>query len=513
MRDRPREFSNATRTPAPAVAAVGGPEIAGRRAFFVGIGGCGMSGLAREFVSRGAGVSGVDAVRSATTAALEREGITIGDDGPGAAPPTGCDLVVISAAVRQDHPVVVAARAAAVPVWTYAEALGRCMAGRTGVAIAGTHGKSTTAAMLAVALVEAGLDPSVIVGADVPQMARAGSPAVGHRVGAESIPVGPCSGEPGVFIAEACEFNRSFHSLRPTVASIGSVEADHLDIYGTLDAVVEAYAEFAGLLPDATEGGRLIIGHEGAHRRVVAAGLACAVETIGYAPEADWRIETRDARSATLSRCGERALEWTNPLPGEHNLYNAAIAGALALNLGADAGLVSASLAGFRGVRRRCERLGDRRLPAGGTARVYDDYGHHPTEVDATLRAIRAFERVDDNGGRLVCVFQPHQHSRTRFLLDEFAQSFEHADLVIVPDIYFVRDSEIEKTLVSAGDLVDRLRERGVAAMHVYPFDAIVEQLDIVLRDGDTLVVMGAGPVWKVAHGFMAGATRAEVVA
>lgn len=513
MRDRPREVLNATRDPLAQRRAPGDREISGRRAFFVGIGGCGMSGLAREFISRGASVAGVDAVRSATTAALEREGLTIGDDSPGVSAPAGCDLVVISAAVPPDHPAVVAARSAGVPVWTYAQALGRCMAGRTGVAIAGTHGKSTTAAMLAIALVEAGLDPSVIVGADVPQLARPGSPAVGHRVGAATVPLGPCAGEPGVFIAEACEFNRSFHNLRPTIASIGSVEADHLDIYGTLDAVIEAYAEFAGLLPDATDGGRLIIGHEGAHRRVVAAGLACAVETIGFAPEADWRIESRDARSATLSKRGEPALAWTNPLPGEHNLYNAAIAGAIALSLGADAGRVSASLTNFRGVRRRCERLGDRRLPAGGSVRVYDDYGHHPTEVDSTLRAIRAFERIDDTGGRLVCVFQPHQHSRTRFLLDEFAQSFERADLVIVPDIYFVRDSEIEKTLVSAAGLVDRLRERGVAAMHVYPFGAIVEQLDIALRDGDTLVVMGAGPVWKIAHGFMANEPRAEAVA
>jgi UDP-N-acetylmuramate--alanine ligase len=135
--------------------------------------------------------------------------------------------------------------------------------------------------------------------------------------------------------------------------------------------------------------------------------------------------------------------------------------------------------------------------------RVYDDYGHHPTEVDTTLRALREFERPEERGGRLICVFQPHQHSRTRFLLDEFARAFEQADVVIVPHIYFVRDSEVEKTRVSAADLVDRLRERGVQAMHLYPFEAIVEQLQNLCRAGDTLVVMGAGPVWQVARDFM----------
>jgi UDP-N-acetylmuramate--alanine ligase len=142
--------------------------------------------------------------------------------------------------------------------------------------------------------------------------------------------------------------------------------------------------------------------------------------------------------------------------------------------------------------------LGDRRMN-GGVVTIYDDYGHHPTEIDATLRALRAAEQPE----RLICVFQPHQHSRTRFLRDEFAQSFSSADVVIVPHIYFVRDSEIEKTRVSACDLVDRLRRRGVTAMHLYPFEAIVEQLEILCRGGDLLVIMGAGPVWQVARQFM----------
>ena len=147
------------------------------------------------------------------------------------------------------------------------------------------------------------------------------------------------------------------------------------------------------------------------------------------------------------------------------------------------------------------ERLGRRRV-RGGLVEVVDDYGHHPTECRATLEALRRWRRPR----RLVCVFQPHQHSRTRFLLEEFAAAFGSADLVIVPRIYFVRDSEAERSRVSAADLVDRLRARGVAAMHLHPFEAILEQLEIIARPGDLLVVMGAGPVWTIARDFMAAA-------
>jgi len=135
--------------------------------------------------------------------------------------------------------------------------------------------------------------------------------------------------------------------------------------------------------------------------------------------------------------------------------------------------------------------------------RVYDDYGHHPTEVEATLRALRQFEKPQERNGRLICVFQPHQHSRTRHLMEEFASAFNAADVVIVPNIYFVRDSIEEKTKVTAGDLVDRLREKGVHAMHLYPFEAIIEQLENLCKPGDVLVVMGAGPVNEVAYGFL----------
>ena len=525
--DVPAPFSNLSSTPTPPPPAL---DVAGKHVFLVGIGGCGMSGLARMLKARGGRISGSDMSRQETTDALTADGIAVRIDGAGCAAsttgtegacatetiPTACDLVVVSAAIKADHPQYNEALRRGIPVLTYAQALGRCMTGRTGVAVAGTHGKSTTTAMLGCVLAAAGIDPTVIVGATCAQLGG------GVRIGADTIPIGPLARKPGggVLVAEACEFNRSFHNFHPTLAVITSVEADHLDIYGSLDAVVESFATFARQVAPADEqagGGTLLIAHEGAHRREVTAGVRARVQTIGFAPAADWsvRYEPGTRRAELVGPDKKLACSWTMQLPGEHNAMNAATAAALALMLGADAAKVGAALSDFRGVDRRTQFLGVRRLASGtngaGAAggqgvRVYDDYGHHPTEIDATLRALRQFERPEAKGGRLVCVFQPHQHSRTRHLLAEFANAFSAADIVIVPHIYFVRDSEQEKQLVSAADLVDRLREKGVRAMHLYPFEAIIDQLAHLCRDGDTLVAMGAGPVYQVAHGFLAAA-------
>ncbi|HBS28599.1 MAG TPA: UDP-N-acetylmuramate--L-alanine ligase [Phycisphaerales bacterium] len=483
-------------------------QIAGKRVYLVGIGGCGMSGLARMLRARGALVSGSDKESSDTTEALAREGVVVSLDQQTGRIPAGTQLVIASAAVPPAHPELLAAQHAGVEVLTYAQALGLCMIGRTGVAVAGTHGKSTISAMLGHTLIQCGLDPSVIVGATCAHLADSGGEPSGFRLGSERIPHGPRAGEPGVLVAEACEFNRSFHNLHPTLGAITSVEADHLDIYGSLDAVVASFREFARLVPPRDEGGYLLIAHDGAHRREVTAGLDCAVQTIGFDPSADWQV-TYDASSRRVGlNQGARHLgNWVNRIPGAHIAIDSGFAAVLALRLGASMERIAAALASFNGVDRRMQFLGEKSIGDGAPVRVYDDYGHHPTEIDCTLRALRESERPEHRGGRLICVFQPHQHSRTRFLLEEFAQSFSHADVVIVPQIYFVRDSEVEKTRVSSADLVDRLRSRGVQAMHLHPFEAIVEQLGVICRPGDLLVVMGAGPVWRVARGFLDGAS------
>lgn len=467
-----------------------------------------MSALARMLSRSGLHVSGCDSTPTQVTQSLIDSGLNVGFDEAAEQLPEDIDIVLASAAVQPNHPMVLEAINRGLTVLSYPEALGACMTGHTGIAIAGTHGKSTTTAMLGCAMTDAKLDPSVIVGATCQQLESGAlnepGPRVGCRVGTPKIPSGQWEGRPGVLLAEACEFNRSFHNLRPTIASISSIEADHLDIYGSLDAVVEAFAQFAQLLPSADQGGKLIIGHDGAFRREVTAGLECDVETIGFNPGADWVVGYTDQGVTTIKSPDGQTHSWSLSMPGEHNAMNSAVAFALARSVGADPDLLAKSFDAFSGLDRRLQTLGIR-----DGVRVIDDYGHHPTEIDATLRALRTSQDPAEHGGRLICVFQPHQHSRTRFLLDEFATSFEHADVVIVPHIYFVRDSEAERHKVNSSDLVDRLRARKVKAMHLYPFEAIIEQLENMCRPGDLLVVMGAGPVWQVGQGFLdAGAHR-----
>lgn len=477
-------------------------NVAARHAYLVGIGGCGMCGLARMLVARGANVHGSDRVPSPITDALrDLDEIPIDFNQDEGNLPEQCDLLIVSAAIPPDHPQLLEAQRRGVDIITYAEALGRLMLGRTGVSIAGTHGKSTTTALLAHILIHCQKDPSFIVGATCAQIGG------GSRTGAAPTIPGSSPARPAALLAEACEFNRSFHHHRPTVGAILNVEEDHLDVYGSLEAIIEAFHEFARLLPSQENGGYLLINHDGAHRRAIAAGLVCHVETIGWSPQADWSLErsSTDLRSLTIIRGDEVQVTMSCSIPGEHNAFNTAIASVLAHQLGCAWPDIAAAVESFEGVERRMECLGTRAVP-GGDVLVYDDYGHHPTEIDTTLRALRAHEKPN----RLVCVFQPHQHSRTRFLLEEFASSFSSADMVIVPHIYFVRDSEAEKQRVSAADLVDRLRKAGVQAMHLYPFEAIVEQLENVCRPGDLLVVMGAGPVWQVGHAFVRGGTNID---
>ncbi len=470
------------------------PDFAGRRVWLIGIGGSGMSGLAHMLKRRGAIVSGSDRESSVATEALESDGITVRIGHTADQLPAPCDLVIASAAVKADHPEVEEAKRRGVDVVSYAQGVGLVQRGRTGVSIAGTHGKSSTTSMLSHILIQCGLDPSLIVGATCTQIGG------GSRTGADAIPAGPQRGKPGIMVAEACEFNRSFHHHRPVIGLINNIEEDHLEIYGNLENIIKAFHEFAALLPAAEHGGKLLIAADGAHRRDVASGLKCSVATFGWAPSADYSVQY-DPRTglSTVLVGGSAVCSWTSQIPGDHMALNGAAAAIIAHWLGCEWRAIGEALGAFLGVDRRMQRLGERTMRHGGTVTVFDDYGHHPTECEATLKALRT--RFEPK--RLICVFQPHQHSRTRFLLEHFAKSFSQADVVIVPDIYFVRDSEEERMKVSAADLVDRLRARGVAAMHLYPFDAIVEQLEVMAADGDLVVVMGAGPVWKIGHAFL----------
>lgn len=481
-----------------------------KKIHFIGIGGCGMSGLALLLSSHGSEVQGTDSTPSPTTDALQTDGITVSflQDGsmlsanysnqisPDETQKTfsNIDLIVHSAAIPSNHPEIRCGEKHSIPIVTYAQMLGFVQSHHTSVCIAGTHGKSTTVSILSAILQKTKFKPSFIVGAQCDQIG--GSSSVGSSI----IPEGHLRGKAGILVSESCEFNRSFHDHVPTVGLIHNIEEDHLDYYHSLDAIIDSFTVFAKRIPAEKDGGYLLIAHEGAHRNSITPSLHCKIETFGFHPEADYQIVfDPSVQRVGILRDGMWTIQWTNPMPGSHNAQNAAAAAILAANLGVDWESIKTPLETFTGLDRRLQKLGSFPCKSGGSALVYDDYGHHPTEIELTLRAIRSAELPR----RLICIFQPHQHSRTRFLLNQFAQSFSSADEVIVPHIYFVRDSEAEKHRVSAQDLVDKLIDQGSAAKHIDNFEGIITHVQATARDGDLIVVMGAGPVTSIAHALV----------
>ncbi len=450
-------------------------RFTGRRVHFIGIGGCGMSGLARMLIDNGAIVSGSEPKPNTTTFDLTQHGARVSRDQLGELLSRDVDLVVRSAAIKDDNPEYKAAKAYGIKAIKYAELLGEVMAERFGVAVAGTHGKSTTTAMIAYALLKCGGDPSFVVGGTVPQLGG------GSRSGASDF-----------FVAEACEFDRSFHHLHPQVAIITNIEEDHLDFYKDIDDIIGSFRRFAQLVPD---DGLIIAG--GGDPRVIKAlaGLNVPIELVALNEGFIWGTRTTGIANGCyrgeVHYKAKTVATLKLSVAGEHNLINATMALAACHACGIDSQMAADALAGFIGVDRRMTEVG--RLNG---AIIVDDYGHHPTEIRATLKALR--ERFQPR--RLLCVFQPHQHSRTRFLLEDFAASFAQADETIVPDIYFVRDSESEKQRVSADDLVARINQKGQRSRHLPQFAAIVEYLREEIGEGDLVVTMGAGNVWEIGR-------------
>jgi UDP-N-acetylmuramate--alanine ligase len=451
-------------------------RFTGRRVHFIGIGGAGMSGLARMLLDNGAIVTGSEPKPNSTTLELAARGVKIDRDQLGRLLSRDIDLIVRTAAIPDHNTEFAAARKLGVADMKYAELLGQVMAERLGVAVAGTHGKSTTTAMISHALMQCGADPSFVVGGTVPQLGG------GSRSGA-----GPA------FIAEACEYDRSFHHLRPKVALILNIEEDHLDCYKNLDEIIESFRAFVELLP---ADGIVIANGADANVRTALQGVGRSVQTCALGAGSDWStiagpIEN-GCHTGVVQRAGREVARLKLSIPGEHNLMNATMAVAACAACGVEAARAAEAISGFAGVDRRMTAMGV--APSGAT--VIDDYGHHPTEIRATLAALR--ERYRPR--RLLCVFQPHQHSRTRFLLEDFAASFAAADVTIVPDIFFVRDSEAERHRVSSGDLVEKINQNGCQALHLPEFSGIIEYLRRQTAAGDLVVTMGAGNVWEIGR-------------
>ncbi|HET6427008.1 MAG TPA: UDP-N-acetylmuramate--L-alanine ligase [Phycisphaerae bacterium] len=451
-----------------------GCAYAGRPVHLIGIGGCGMRALAELLIGRGAVISGSDSVPSAALGRLTEAGARVHVGQQAENLPDQLDLVVHSAAIHESNPELLAARARGCEVLKYSQMLGRLMSDRCGVAVAGTHGKSTTTGMVAYSLVSAGKSPSYVVGATVGQLG------------------GPSGvGEGPHFVVEACEYDRSFLNLQPTLAAILNIDDDHLDCFQDLEAIVEAFRAFAAKVPPH---GVLVVNGDDREAIKAVREPACEVQTFGLSPRSRWlaaNLNSRQGRYAfDVLLDGREFCRAELKLAGLHQVYNALAAAALLHHAGLTGDQIAAGLGGYEGAHRRMTLKGQ---PGGIT--VLDDYAHHPTEIQATLRAIRDQYRPR----RLWCVFQPHQHSRTRFLLKDFARSFSMADEVIVPDIYFVRDSERERDHISSADLVAQIGLGGGRAVYLKEFADIVEHLSGALTPGDLVVTMGAGNIWEVA--------------
>lgn len=450
-----------------------------RRLHFVGIGGIGMSGLAELLKSVGLTVTGSDVRESETTERLRSLGVPIFGAGHRPEHVAGADVVVYSSAVAEDNPEVLSARALGIPVIKRAEMLAEVMRVKRGVAIAGTHGKTTTTSMAGAVLVDAGLDPTIVVGG---RMRQIGTNA---RLGKGDL-----------LVAEADEYDRSFLELRPVLAVVNNIDVEHLDTYRDLDDLKDAFSRFAGTVPFF---GAAILGLDDPHVQEIRPRIRRRVVTFGLTPQADV-----SARDISLDRGGSRflALAEGRPLgpvelsvPGLHNVKNALAAISVARELEVAFPVVAHALAGFSGVIRRFERKGERR-----GVLVYDDYAHHPTEVAATLAAAR--QAHPDR--RLAVLFQPHLYTRTRDQAAAFGAAFLGSDLLFVTQVYASREAPIPG--VTGELVVSEARSRGHRHVFWVPErERVPAALEAELADGDLLVTMGAGDVYRMGEAFLAG--------
>jgi UDP-N-acetylmuramate--alanine ligase len=450
-----------------------------QRVHFVGVGGAGMSGIAEVLVNQGFAVSGSDLVESATTRRLRKLGVTV-YQGHDAKHIEGADVLVVSTAVSEANPEVLAAREARIPVVPRAEMLAELMRFRRGIAVAGTHGKTTTTSLTASLLAEAGLDPTFVIGG---LLNAWGSHA---KLGAGQY-----------LVAEADESDGSFLLLQPVVALVTNIDRDHLEAYDhSFDNLRKAFLEFLHHLPFY---GAAVLCIDDPQVAELVPLVTRAVITYGLSEQADVRVSAlrQEGRmmhfQAHLPGLAE-PLDVSLNLPGVHNVRNALGAMAVAWDLGLDLPAICSSLASFQGIGRRFVEVGEFDLPA-GSVRVVEDYGHHPSELNATMSAAR--QGWPDR--RLVVVFQPHRFSRTRDLFDEFSQVLATADAVILTDIYPAGEQAIDG--IDSGALCQSIRARGrVNPVLISNVHDLPQELPAMLEDNDLVLLLGAGNIGAIAQ-------------
>ena len=449
------------------------------RVHFIGVGGTGMSGIAEVMCTLGYQVSGSDKADNAVTRRLAKLGIAVHRE-HAAANVLGTDCVVVSSAIKPDNPELLEARAQRIPVVPRAEMLAELMRFKRGIAVAGTHGKTTTTSLTASVLAEGGIDPTFVIGG---QLLAAGANA---RLG---------SGD--WLVAEADESDGSFLRLNPQIAIVTNIDADHLENYGGDFAQVQAaFDEFMHRLPFY---GLAVLCIDDPEVAALAERTPRHVMTYGFSEMADVRAEEVSQQGArmrfTLSLPDGARCPVTLALPGRHNVQNALAAAAVAWQLGIEPTAIARALEGFAGIGRRFNLLSQTPLEKGGMVTVVDDYGHHPKELEAVFEAAR--------GGwpdkRLVVAFQPHRYSRTRDLFDDFAAVLSTADVVVLTEVYAAGETPVSGA--DARSLARAIRARGrIDPVVVGAAGELPAVLGDVLENGDLLLMMGAGDIGQVAQ-------------
>ena len=445
------------------------------RVHFIGIGGYGMSALAKVLLHMGYEVSGSDLQSSRLTRSLQDMGAKIylghNKEYVGEA-----ELVVYSTAIPDDNPELKACRDRGIPLWHRSDLLARFINSRFGIAVAGTHGKTTTTSMASLILEEAGLDPTALVGGEVVNFA--GNARYGRS---------------RYLVAEACESDNSFLRYYPTAAILTNIEADHLEFYdGNFDGLLKAYKDFIGHIK--AEGALIYCADDA---NVLALIENHQGEKLSYALEgpADYRGENlREEKGCyrfQVVEGGQNLGEVELNVPGRHNVYNSLAAAALARYLGVDFEPVQKALHQFKGAKRRFQVLGE---VEGVT--VVDDYAHHPTEVKATLEAARGY-----SDGRVIAVFQPHRYTRLNYFMEEFTRSFFNAHVLLLHEVYSAGEAPIDGA--TSGALKEKLTAKtDIPVYHFKTHGEIIESLKGLVREGDTVIFMGAGDISGTAYDF-----------
>lgn len=448
-----------------------------RRIHFIGIGGSGMCGIAEVLLNQGYEISGSDLGENANVLRLRKLGATIGL-GHSAAQVSGADVVVQSSAVTADNPEVVAARAARVPIVQRAEMLAELMRYRHGIAVAGTHGKTTTTSLLVSIFAAAGREPTFVIGGRV-----------------NSVGTNAQLGESRYLVAEADESDASFLHLQPMVAVVTNIDEDHMETYDfDVAKLKRTFVEFLHNLPFY---GLAVMCIDNDTVREIASDVSRPMLTYGFAEDADFRIENpvlKENRSDfVLHRPVGEPLQLSLNVPGVHNILNATAAVAVAVDEGLSDDAIQRGLSGFQGVGRRFEIQGEYSV-GDGSALLVDDYGHHPIEVAATVRAVR------DGwpGRRLVMVFQPHRYSRTRDLYDDFVNVLTTCDALVMLPVYSAGEDEIPGA--DSRSLCRSIRQRGlIDPIHVSAVAEVPDAVRAIVRPGDIVITQGAGNTNQVA--------------